>query len=61
DLVAMQTIDQSIFEFFQEAVGKRCKLEPKGFEFLVCKRGKGWLLYAPCCGELAEWPKALPC
>ncbi|PHN55256.1 ATPase [Pseudomonas sp. ICMP 8385] len=26
DLVAMQTIDQSIFEFFQEAVGKRCNI-----------------------------------
>ena len=26
DLVAMQTIDQNIFEFFQEAVGKRCNI-----------------------------------
>ena len=25
------------------------------------KRGRSWLIYAPCCGELAEWPKALPC
>ena len=26
DLVAMQTIDQAIYEFFQEAVGKRCNI-----------------------------------
>ncbi|KQQ54947.1 ATPase [Pseudomonas sp. Leaf127] len=26
DLVAIQTIDQAIFEFFQEAVGKRCNI-----------------------------------
>ncbi|MQU59721.1 MAG: ATPase [Pseudomonas helleri] len=26
DLVAMQTIDQSIYEFFQESVGKRCNI-----------------------------------
>ena len=26
DLVAIQTIDQAIFEFFQEAVGKRCNV-----------------------------------
>ncbi len=26
DLVAMQTIDQAILEFFQEAVGKRCNI-----------------------------------
>ncbi len=30
DLVAMQTIDQSIFEFFQEAVGKRCNILVSG-------------------------------
>ena len=26
DLVAMQTIDQNIFDFFQDAVGKRCNI-----------------------------------
>lgn len=26
DLVAMQTIDQAIFDFFKEAVGKRCNI-----------------------------------
>jgi pilus assembly protein CpaF len=26
DLVAMQTLDQSIFDFFEEAVGKRCNI-----------------------------------
>ena len=30
DLVAMQTIDQSIFEFFEEAVGKRCNVLVSG-------------------------------
>ncbi|KPW34176.1 proteinral secretion pathway/type 4 pilus assembly protein [Pseudomonas coronafaciens pv. atropurpurea] len=30
DLVAMQTIDQPIFEFFQEAVGKRCNILVSG-------------------------------
>ncbi len=26
DLVAMQSIDQAIYEFLQEAVGKRCNI-----------------------------------
>jgi pilus assembly protein CpaF len=30
DLVAMQTIDQSIFDFFEEAVGKRCNVLVSG-------------------------------
>ncbi|MGV8918227.1 MAG: CpaF family protein [Pseudomonas sp.] len=30
DLVAMQTIDQSIFEFFEHAVGKRCNMLVSG-------------------------------
>jgi len=30
DLVAMQTIDQSIFEFFEDAVGKRCNVLVSG-------------------------------
>lgn len=30
DLVAMQTIDQSIFDFFEEAVGKRCNILVSG-------------------------------
>ena len=30
DLVAMQTIDQAIFDFFEEAVGKRCNVLVSG-------------------------------
>ena len=31
------------------------------YPILAFQAGRTWVLCAPCCGEVAEWPKALPC